>query len=99
MHTVHPREVELSDAWIEGDQHARWRSAAVSGPGTGAAASGASLLEVPRSCRLPRHTDSAEEIVVVLDGEAEIEVGGQTRRLSAGAMALVPGSVPHEVRN
>ncbi len=99
MHTVHPSDVELADAWIDGDQHACWRSAAVSGPGTGAAASGASLLEVPRSCRLPRHTDTAEEVIVVLAGEAEVEVGGETRRLREGSMVLVPEFVPHEVRN
>ena len=90
---------DLSLAWIEGDPTARWHSASVLGPATGNRASGASLLEVPESCRLPRHTDSAEEIVVVLAGEAELEVGGEARRVRAGELALVPECVPHEVRN
>jgi quercetin dioxygenase-like cupin family protein len=77
----------LSDAWIEGDEGARWRS------GSG------SLLEVPPGCRLPRHTDSADERIVVVAGRAEVEVGGQARQVAAGETADVPECVPHEVRN
>ena len=91
--------VEFSDAWIDGDGSARWRSASVAGAGTGARASGASLLEVPRGCRLPRHTDSAEEVVVVVQGEAEVVVGSKRVSVPQGQMAVVPECQPHEVRN
>jgi quercetin dioxygenase-like cupin family protein len=90
---------ELSDAWIDGDETARWRSAAAHGPGTGARASGSSLLEVDRGCRLPRHTDSAEETIVVVSGRAEVTVGDSTTEVGEGGLALVPECVPHEVRN
>jgi uncharacterized cupin superfamily protein len=42
------------------------------------------------------HTDSAEEVLVVLDGEVEIVVGDERHRASAGAIAVVParGSGP-----
>ena len=90
---------DLSDAWLEGDPSARWRSGSVLGSGTGAAAAGASLLEVDPGCRLPRHTDSAEEVIVVVAGEAEVDVGGERVSASAGDMALVPEKVSHEVRN
>jgi len=90
---------DLSDAWLDGDPSARWRSGSVLGSGTGARAAGASLLEVDPGCRLPRHTDSAEEVIVVVEGEAEVSVGGELVRASAGDMALVPEQVPHEVRN
>jgi quercetin dioxygenase-like cupin family protein len=89
----------LSDAWIEGDPTARWRSGAVLGSGAGAKAAGASLLEVDPGCRLPRHTDSAEEVIVVIAGEADITVGEDRTTAAAGEMALVPECVPHEVRN
>src|SRR4051812_38560566 len=85
----------LEDAWVEGDDRARWRSTT----GHAGASSGSSLLEVPAGCRLPRHTDSAEESVVVLAGEAEIDVGGERTTLRAGDIALVPREMPHEVRN
>ena len=99
MRAIRPRDLELSPAWYDNDQHARWRSASALGAGVGAQASGASVLEVPRGCRLPRHVDSAEEIVVVLAGEAEVEMDGETARVPAGSLVLVPEGVPHEVRN
>ena len=90
---------ELSDAWIDEDATARWRSAAVTGPGTGAATSGSSLLEVDPGFRLARHTDSAEESIVVLAGRAAVTVGDETSAAAAGDIVLVPADVPHEVRN
>jgi quercetin dioxygenase-like cupin family protein len=57
------------------------------------------LLEVEPGCRLPRHTDSAEEVIVVLAGRAEVALGGERCAVKAGGLALVPKCVPHEVRN
>jgi len=86
---------ELSDAWIEGDDEASWRSAV----GQAGEDSGSSLLEVPPGCRLPRHTDSAEETIVVVDGVAAVTVADEEREVPAGGVALVAECVPHEVRN
>jgi len=86
---------ELSDAWIDGDDGARWRS----GSGVVGEGSGSSLLEVPPGCRLPRHTDSAEETIVVVDGAAAVTVGDDYAEVPAGGVALVPECVTHEVRN
>ena len=91
--------VEFSDAWIEGDERGRWRSATGHGRGIGAKASGSSLLEVEPGCLLPRHTDSAEELIVIVSGSATVIVGDETAVASAGAIALVPECVPHEVHN
>lgn len=98
MFTHSVERADFSEAWIEGDPTARWRSASGHGPGTGAEASGSSFLEVDPGRRLPRHTDSAEEAIVVLDGAAEVIVGEESAAVSAGAIALVPAGVPHEVR-
>ena len=87
-------EAELEEAWIEGESAARWRSAT----GLVGSASGCSVLEVDPGCGLPTHTDSAEEIVIVVAGEAEVTVGAEAQRLSAGSVALVPADVPHSVR-
>jgi quercetin dioxygenase-like cupin family protein len=96
---VDPDELELSDAHLEGDDTARWRSAAGHSPSTGARASGSSLLEVPVGCRLPRHTDSAEETIVVTAGVAEVQVGEERTHVAAGGLAVVPEDALHEVRN
>jgi quercetin dioxygenase-like cupin family protein len=86
---------DLSDAWVDGDDSARWSSAA----GETGESSGTSLLEVPPGCRLPRHTDSAEETIVVVDGTAWVAVGDEQCEVPAGGAALVPECVTHEVRN
>jgi quercetin dioxygenase-like cupin family protein len=85
----------LSDSWVDGDDTARWRSSA----GAVGEGSGSSLLEVPPGCRLPRHTDSAEETIVVVSGAASVTVGEDQGHVPAGGVAVVPECVPHEVRN
>ena len=90
---------ELADAWIDGDDTARWRSGSGHGPSDGAASSGTSLLEVDPGCRLPRHTDSAEETIVVVAGNATVRVADGSAEVPAGGVALVPECVPHEVLN
>src|SRR3954447_23988122 len=83
------------DAWVEGRDGARWRSVS----GHAGAAMGSSLLEIAPGCHLPRHTDSAEETVVVVEGAAEVVVGDERATRRAGAAGLVPREVPHEVPN
>jgi quercetin dioxygenase-like cupin family protein len=48
---------------------------------------------------LGRHTDSAEELLLVLEGEVEAEVGGETGKLTKGEIALVPKMIPHNMKN
>lgn len=48
---------------------------------------------------LGRHTDSAEEILFVLEGDLEAEIGDEKGRLSTGEIGLVPKMVPHNLRN
>jgi quercetin dioxygenase-like cupin family protein len=94
-----PAALEFSESYVEGDPDARWRSASGHSPATGASASGSSVIEVPARCRLPRHTDSAEETIVVTAGAAEVVVGDERTELPAGGIAVVSEDMPHEVRN
>jgi len=87
--------VELQQSWWEDDESARWRTAT----GYSGDASGSSLLEVAPGCRLPRHTDSAEEAVVVVTGSARVIVGDEVQDVPAGGVALVPQEIPHEVHS
>jgi quercetin dioxygenase-like cupin family protein len=99
MIALSPQDLEFSDAYVEGDDRAQWRSASGHSPSNGARSSGSSVIEVPSGCRLPRHTDSAEETVVILAGAAELLVGDECVSLPAGGLAVIPESAPHEVRN
>jgi quercetin dioxygenase-like cupin family protein len=56
-------------------------------------------FEVESGHRLGTHTDSAEELLLLLGGTAEVSVGDEQGQVSAGEMALVPAMVPHSVRN
>ncbi|MFH5831949.1 cupin domain-containing protein [Halalkalibaculum sp. DA384] len=56
-------------------------------------------FELEAGDTLGRHTDSAEELLLVLEGEVEVELGGETGPLSKGEIALVPRMVPHNVIN
>ena len=94
-----PGDIELSDAWVEGDPLSRWRTSAVLTPSAGARDSGAVVLEVEPGCRLEPHTDSAEETIVVLAGRARLTVGDEVAEVAAGGLALVPENAPHEVRS
>lgn len=48
---------------------------------------------------LGRHTDSVEEVILLLSGTVEAEVGEETGQLSAGQVTVVPEMVPHDFRN
>lgn len=65
----------------------------------GTAASAAVLFELSPGATLGSHADSAEETLLVLEGDAEASVGDETVRLRAGELAVVPAMVPHGVRN
>ena len=67
--------------------------------GTGTAASAAVYFELDPGVAVGTHTDSAEELVVILEGRAEATVGDERGLLQAGDAAVVPASMPHDVRN
>jgi len=99
MLTADTAGLELAESWVDGDDAARWRSAAATGPPQGARRSGSCVLEIEAGHRLPRHTDSAEETIVVLEGCATVAVDSEEAEVGAGGVALVPADAPHEVRN
>jgi glyoxylate utilization-related uncharacterized protein len=56
-------------------------------------------FEIEPVHRLGTHTDSAEEILLVLDGTAEVSLGDEQGQFTPGEMAVVPAMVPHGLRN
>jgi quercetin dioxygenase-like cupin family protein len=97
MITIQTQNVELTH-WQSTDDDTRHIDA--DWPiyhGTGAASTAVVYFELAPGKRLGSHTDSAEELLVVLEGEVDAVVGGERRRVRAGGMALVPAMVPHDV--
>ena len=66
---------------------------------TGSASTAVVYFELAPGTHLPTHTDSAEEVLVVLAGEVDAAIGDERRRVTAGGIAVVPAAVPHGVVN
>jgi quercetin dioxygenase-like cupin family protein len=47
---------------------------------------------------LSEHTAPFDALVHILDGEAEIILGGEPHRLKAGDMIVMPGGKPHALK-
>jgi quercetin dioxygenase-like cupin family protein len=47
----------------------------------------------------PRHTHPGEEIIYVIEGTLEYEIGGTTSRVTAGDVLFVPAGTVHLARN
>ena len=92
-------ELELMEVWYEDDPTMRLKVNFPFFLGTGTKSTAVVYFEIEPGCRLGTHTDSAEEILLVLEGTAEVSLGDEQGRLSAGEMALVPAMEPHGLRN
>jgi quercetin dioxygenase-like cupin family protein len=88
--TVQLGELERQEYWCEADPALRGRLALPMHTANGAASWAVIYFAHEPGEHHGRHTDSAEEVVVVLEGEAEVAAGGETVRLTAGGTALVP---------
>lgn len=56
-------------------------------------------FELDSGEELGSHTDSAEELLLILDGDVEITIGDETDEASKGEIALVPKMVSHNIIN
>ena len=89
----------MLDAWYENDQAMRISVNFPFYAGTGNKSSSVVYFEIEPGHHLGTHTDSAEEILLILSGTVEACLGGETGQLSTGQAALIPQMVPHGVRN
>jgi mannose-6-phosphate isomerase-like protein (cupin superfamily) len=66
---------------------------------TGTASTATVLFELDPGAELYTHQDSAEELLIIVQGTAEARVGDEIGRLEAHQVALVPPMAPHGLRN
>jgi quercetin dioxygenase-like cupin family protein len=92
-------ELELLEVWYENDPTMRLKVNFPFFLGTGTKSTAVVYFEIEPGNRLGTHTDSAEEILLILQGTAEASLGDEQGQLSAGEMVLVPAMVPHSLRN
>lgn len=56
------------------------------------------LFSFARGQGLSEHTAPFDAIVQVLDGSAEVRIGGEDRTVDAGNMIIMPANVPHALQ-
>jgi quercetin dioxygenase-like cupin family protein len=99
MLAVQLAERDLVDISSETDETRRIRVDFPISSIAGAASTAVVYFELEPGEHTGVHTDSAEEIVLILSGRAEAIVGDERGELSAGGLGLVPALVPHDIRN
>ena len=66
---------------------------------TGTASTATVLFELDPGAELPVHTDSAEELLIIVQGTAEARVGDEVGILERHQVGLVPPMAPHGLKN
>ncbi len=99
MITARLDRLDLMEYWQEADPTLRAKFSRPIQAQTGATSTGVVYFEVEPDQHGGSHTHSAEEVVLILEGEAEAVVGQERGRLSEGGMVVIPAGVPHDVYN
>ena len=99
MYVVRLSELDLPKVGYEDDPAAQVNGTFPFSVATGNKSTAAVYFEIEPGNQLPTHTDSSEELLMILEGEAEVTVGDEQARASGGDVALVPSMVPHSLRN
>ena len=99
MLTVDTTQLELTKVWWESAPNQSVRVTFPINRFAGAEDSAVVYFEIAPGDRLPLHTDSAEEILYIVSGEVEAQVGDERGLLSAGDLAVIPAMAPHGAVN
>ena len=99
MHTVDTRSMDMLEGWFDGDTTVHFRGSFALHKGNGTEDSAAVVFELEPGKALGQHTDSPEEILLVMQGTVELEVGDERQVAKPGTVAVVPAMVPHNMRN
>ena len=54
-----------------------------------------SLVSIDANSEVPNHTHPHEQAGIVVEGELEMGIGGEVKRLQPGAMSIIPGNIEH----
>jgi quercetin dioxygenase-like cupin family protein len=98
MRFVQFENLELQTMWSEDDPDIRSRSAYVTHWQAGARSSAAVYFELDPGASFGRHRHSAEETIMVIEGEVEVTVGDERQSLLSGGLAVAPALVRHDIR-
>ena len=99
MTTVNLTQVELAEftGMVDEKQHCKATFPLIGAHGSKELAT--VYIEIEPGDNLGMHTDSAEELLVILEGDLIAIVGEEESNVSRGGLALVPKMVPHDLKN
>ena len=93
------KELELVDGWNDVDDAMRLRFNFPLHAGTGTKTTAVVYFEIEPGDHLGTHSDSAEEVLYVIEGTGEAVVGDDRLALEPGTLGVAPERVPHAVYN
>jgi quercetin dioxygenase-like cupin family protein len=99
MQAVRIDELELFEGWSQSDAGMRVRAGFPISSGTGTKSTALVYFELEPGEHLGSHTDSAEEVLLVVSGSGEARIGEEQAAVQTGTLAVVPALVPHSVKN
>jgi mannose-6-phosphate isomerase-like protein (cupin superfamily) len=99
MHAVDLQSIETMEIQSALDPTRRLNVAFPISSATGTAASATVYFELEPGTHVGVHTDSAEELLVILEGTGEGLVGEETAPVEAGQVVVVPAMVRHDITN
>ena len=99
MQAVKIDEVELFEGWWQSDPGMRVRAGFPFSSGTGTKSTAVVYFELEPGEHLGTHTDSAEEILLILAGRGEATIGDERAAVETGTLAVVPALISHGVKN
>jgi quercetin dioxygenase-like cupin family protein len=100
MLTVSTGELDLMEVWLDSDpEHKRVRATFPINKWAGSRDTAVVYFELQPGDRLATHTDSAEEVLYIVAGQAEAEVGDERGSVRAGDLAVIPAMIPHGLVN
>jgi mannose-6-phosphate isomerase-like protein (cupin superfamily) len=92
-------ELELHTGTVEANPDVQAHFAFPMFWATGNASTAVLCVELDPGKSGPSHIDMPEEILLIQQGEVEVEVGDERAIFGAGGLVLVPSMVPHAFRN
>ncbi|UTR10344.1 cupin domain-containing protein [Evansella sp. LMS18] len=105
MTTVNINKLPLLDLWYENDESKKWKVNLPFAPkfplwsGVQTKDSSVVYFELEPGKELGEHSESGEEILFVISGNAEAVIGGERHSISEGSLVVTPPGVPHYIKN
>ena len=92
-------KLDLIEAWSKADPSEVVRFTFVVNAETGSDRCALAYAELSPGGAVPRHSDGADEFMIVLAGEVEVEIDGEPTTAAEGTLVHFPARVSHRISN